>query len=51
MLSACFALELQAQKTLVAAVHPGWVQTDMGGDMVRPAGAVRPANRCYACAN
>lgn len=34
MLSCCFALELKSQKILVMALHPGWVQTDMGGDQV-----------------
>eukprot|EP00066_Takifugu_rubripes_P009587 XP_003976681.1 PREDICTED: uncharacterized oxidoreductase C663.09c-like [Takifugu rubripes] len=32
MLSCCFAMELKSQKILVMALHPGWVQTDMGGD-------------------
>lgn len=34
MLSCCFAMELKSQKILVMALHPGWVQTDMGGDQV-----------------
>lgn len=34
MLSCCFAEELKGHKILVMAIHPGWVQTDMGGDKV-----------------
>lgn len=51
MLSCCFALELKSQKTLVMALHPGWVQTDMGGHMVRPRGAGVPTVGCHGCAN
>lgn len=42
MLSCCFALELKSQKTLVMALHPGWVKTQMGGDKVRLRGRSAP---------
>lgn len=35
MLTVNLAAELKAENALVAAIHPGWVKTDMGGESAR----------------
>jgi len=32
MYTVCFATELAKSNIFIALLHPGWVQTDMGGD-------------------
>lgn len=35
MLTCCQAEDFKTHNILVAGLHPGWVRTDMGGEIVR----------------
>lgn len=35
MLTRCQAEDFKGHNILVTAIHPGWVRTEMGGEMVR----------------
>lgn len=48
MLTRCLAAELRADDVIVISVHPGWIQTDMGGSSAprKPAETLPSMMRC-----
>jgi len=48
MLTRCLAAEFRADNVIVISVHPGWIQTDMGGNSApkKPADTLPSMMRC-----